>query len=138
MAVDPIELVDRLDKATAKPAGPGGIIRAKKRDLIEAAACIRELVEQNRRAGAGAGEPSDSMCDAARGLVMMDRFDLPNRNTSLADVARSGFYGELWGGVLDDSERQITRRLPKGHLAGLIWRAMEAVRIREALGGSDA
>lgn len=42
---DPMELVERLEKITAKPAGPGGIIRAKKRDLIEAAACIRELVE---------------------------------------------------------------------------------------------
>lgn len=42
---DPMELVVRLEKVTAKPAGPGGIVRAKKRDLIEAAACIREMVE---------------------------------------------------------------------------------------------
>ncbi|WP_341020971.1 hypothetical protein [Brevundimonas diminuta] len=40
-----MELVGRLEKVTAKPAGPGGIVRAKKRDLIEAAACIREMVE---------------------------------------------------------------------------------------------
>ena len=43
---DPMELVGRLEKVTAKPAGPGGIVRAKKRDLIEAAACIREMVER--------------------------------------------------------------------------------------------
>jgi len=70
------------------------------------------------------------MCDAARGIVMMDRFGLPNAKTSLEDVARSGFYGELWRDVLDDDERAMRHRLPKGHLAGLIWRAMEAVRLR--------
>jgi hypothetical protein len=43
---DPMELVGRLEKVTAKPAGPGGIVRGKKRDLIEAAACIREMVER--------------------------------------------------------------------------------------------
>jgi len=41
-----MELVERLEKVTAKPAGPGGIVRAKKRDLIEAAARIREMVEK--------------------------------------------------------------------------------------------
>lgn len=75
------------------------------------------------------------MCDAARGLIMMDRFGLPNAKTPLSECARSGFYGEHWAHILDDDEREYGHRLPKGHLASLIWRAMESARRKQPADG---
>lgn len=56
MSVDPMELVDRLEGAANGIAG----LKTERGDyglLEEAAACIRVLVEQNRRAGAGSDGP---------------------------------------------------------------------------------
>ena len=73
-------------------------------------------------------EPTDAMLMAARGLIMSLSFGVPNYRTSLANVARSGFYGEHWQHILTDEERQMTGPITKGQRAELIYRAMIAAR----------
>lgn len=86
---------------------------------------------QNTQRGAGQTvlvpmKPTDAMLDAARGLIMSLSFGVPNYETSLNEVAHSGFYGELWRDILTDHERQMKGPLTKAHRAQLIWRAMLA------------
>lgn len=69
-------------------------------------------------------EPTEAMTDAARGIVMMERFGLPNKQTPLGKVIESGFGGQDWGFAVQADERAIDHRLPKGHVCYLIYRAM--------------
>lgn len=69
-------------------------------------------------------EPTEAMLDAARGLIMSLSFGVPNYETSLSDVARSGYYGELWRDILTDEERAMKGPITKAHRAQLIYRAM--------------
>lgn len=71
-------------------------------------------------------EPTDAMLDAARGLIMALSFGAPNHQTSLSEVTRSGFYGELWSHILTDEERAMSGPITKAHRAQLIYRAMLA------------
>ena len=71
-------------------------------------------------------EPTEAMLTAARGLIMARDLQAPNGETTLGDVARSGFYGEHWRDILTDEERAIASPLSKGHFAQLIYRAMLA------------
>lgn len=71
-------------------------------------------------------EPTEAMLMAARGLIMSLSFGVPNYETTLSEVARSGFYGEHWAHILTDEERAMTGPITKGHRAQLIYRAMIA------------
>lgn len=77
-------------------------------------------------------EPTEDMLMAARGLIMSMSFNVPNYQTSLGEVAASGFYGELWAHILTDEERAIRAPLTKAHRAQLIYRAMIAAAPQQA------
>ena len=70
--------------------------------------------------------PTEAMLMAARGIIMARDLQAPNGQTTLGDVARSGFYGEHWRDILTEEERAIAAPLSKGHFAQLIYRAMLA------------
>jgi len=78
--------------------------------------------------------PTEAMLDAARGLLMARSMNVPSSGYSLGEVARSGYYGELWGHILTDEERAIAHPLTKAHLADLIWRAMASAALANGVG----
>lgn len=80
-------------------------------------------------------EPTEAMLDAARGLIMSLSFGVPNYETSLSDVSRSGYYGELWRDILTDEERSMKGPITKAHRAQLIYRAMLAAAPASPLPG---
>lgn len=59
--------------------------------------------------------PTEAMLMAARGLIMARDLRAPNGETTLGDVARSGFYGEHWRDILTDEERAIAAALGSKH-----------------------
>lgn len=131
---DPMELVGRLERRIG--ADLEGECHLNEDEARQIAACIREMVEAKDRVMVPR-TPTEDMLMAARGLIMSLSFGVPNYQTSLSDVARSGYYGEHWAHILSDDERAMTGPITKAHRADLIWRAMVAAALPPAPGAED-